>query len=131
MKFFEDTPLYHQAGTGNSTFVLGGDQAPQIAYCIAVIASKDVSCKSGDSNYHTGMLDRIVRVKKLSAYDAYIFSLALANHALKPLWGDHLCVIVQQKEIISIGISGTVVIDCGIVKRTIPFYHFYLRVTSL
>ena len=71
-----------------------------------------MSCKTCDSYYNTSMLNRIIRVKELGAYNAYILSLAIAHHVLQPLWSNNLCIIIEQKEIISIRIFCTKIVDC-------------------
>ena len=53
-----------------------------------------------------------VMLKELGTYNAHILSLAIAHHVLQPLWSNNLCIIIEQKEIISIRIFCTKIVDC-------------------
>ena len=112
MKFLKNASLHHQTGACYCTLILCSCQSPQISCGISVISGKNMSCKTCDSYHDTSMLNRIIRVKELGTYNAHILSLAIAHHVLQPLWSNNLCIIIEQKEIISIRIFCTKIVDC-------------------
>ena len=89
-----------------------------------------VSCRSvsSQSQNHTCMLNGIVLIIELCSYSAYILTLGVHQKLFHPVQRDDLCIIVQQKHIITGGLRYSEIIDLRIIKISLIGDHSDRRI---
>ena len=90
-----------------------------------------MSCNSAKTDHNTCMLDRIILIIKSCTHCAYIFTHAITQEFFQTVRINDLCIIVKQKQILTLCKRCTIVINGRIVKDSVPVYHADLRILCL
>ena len=96
---------------------------------LAIVAvSRGPVCS--EPQYNAGMLDGFISVIKFCTNGSHIFTLCIHQEFFHPVYGNHLRIVVQKKNIFSLCKRNSIIIYPGIIKG-FPFFWLISHHTNL
>ena len=86
-----------------------------------------MSRNTAESYDHTGMLDRIIFIKKSGAHGTHILTLTKSQHFFYKILCDQFNIIVHEQQILTVRILHTKIIDRRVIELPLPVHHMHLR----
>lgn len=122
----EEAALREEAGCGDAGVVLDTLRTVHVAEIRVVGAYEGGTGDATHAHDHAGVLDVFVRIQEACAADADVFALYVADHLIDGIRVDLLDVVVQEEEILAVRELNAVVVDRGVVERTVPLHDLHI-----
>ena len=123
----EETALREEAGSGDAGVVLDALRTVHVTEIRVVGAYKGGTGDAAHAHDHAGVLDVFVRVEEACAADADVFALYVADHLIDGIRVDLLDVVVKEQQVLAVRELDAVVVDGGVVERTVPLHDLHNR----
>ena len=113
----------HLAGTRYGAKVTGAHSAGKIALALCREVLVGMGKCAAHANHNAGMLHQMIGKIELGAHHARIGTLQIAHHLFNKVGTNDLGVVVQQQQVIALGMLNAKVNDFRIIKLSRPVHN--------
>ena len=128
MNLIKGLTLHHHAGCGYRAVILGTDDPVAVSGSVSLLLHKAVSRNAAEANDYSCMLHGIILIIEPRSYSSHIRSHTVSQKLLQTVRADDLRIIVEKKQIVTLSMSSSEIIDGRIVENTIPVHHMGFRI---